>query len=303
MRRLIRVTAFLLCGAVLLAVGLYPKESTATATEPVVVRVWNVDTFEGGKGSRASFLKKVALRAESQRTGVYYMVTSYTAEGARAAYERGDRPDVLSFGVGLDCFAESSFPLNARFAGGEADGKCIAYPWCRGGYALFSLTDDFSEAGKTAISEGGTNLVSVAAAMSGIAGEPCDSLAAYVGFLGGEYRYLLGTQRDMCRFSARSVDVFYRPLPVYCDLYQYVSVLSSERKEACDLFVETLLSEKTQSELSSIGMYSASETGEFPGRPEWTLSAFASPQALEELRNLASSGAEIKIIANYLKSI
>ena len=44
-----------------------------------------MDTFEGGKGSRTSFLQRVARLAEHGNT--YYRVLSYTAEGAQAAMQ------------------------------------------------------------------------------------------------------------------------------------------------------------------------------------------------------------------------
>ena len=94
--------------------------------------------FEGGKGSRTAFLKSVARELKGE---AYYLVTSYTLEGALSAFAEGDAPDVLSFGVGLSEFAERLLPLPYSFAGGELGGKTLAYPWCMGGYYLFSLTD------------------------------------------------------------------------------------------------------------------------------------------------------------------
>lgn len=193
-----------------------------------VVRVWNIDTFEGGKGSRTAFLKSVARELQGE---AYYLVTSYTLEGALSAFAEGEAPDVLSFGVGLSEFAERLLPLPYSFAGGELGGKTLAYPWCMGGYYLFSLTD-FEGEGRTALSVGGENLPAVAARLEGITGEETESVAAYTGFLSGKYRYLLGTQRDVCRFQARGVSVQARPLTKYCDLYQYIGILSAEKREA-----------------------------------------------------------------------
>ncbi len=73
----------------------------------------------------------------------------------------------------------------------------------------------------------------VAAALNNLSGEEIDSLSAYVAFLNGKYRYLLGTQRDRCRFVSRGVEVYEKPLNEFCDLYQYVSVLSAEKRSEC----------------------------------------------------------------------
>ena len=203
---------FVLVAVIVLIVVFFPHKKEDEPTQKRVVRIWNVDTFEGGKGSRTSFLRRVALKAEKDNEGVYYFISSYTLEGANAAFEAGEAPDLLSFGIGLSAFAEMSLPLPYSFAGGNTDAGCLAYPWCGGGYYLFSLKDNFEEEGITVISKGGNNLPEVAASMAGITGELAESNAAYVGFLSGKYRYLLGTQRDECRFAARGVSVYKKPL-------------------------------------------------------------------------------------------
>ena len=138
LRGICRAVPFLLLAAVVLAVALFPRQSAAEGESVRIVRVWNVDTFEGGKGSRTAFLKRAAELAERGRTGVRYLVTSVTAEGVLDALGRGELPDVLSYGGGLSAFEPHCLPLGERFAGEDR-----ALPWCRGEYYLFSLTDDF----------------------------------------------------------------------------------------------------------------------------------------------------------------
>ena len=116
------------------AVIVFVPQKSEKAEARTVVRVWNIDTFEGGKGSRTAFLKSVARELKGE---VYYLVTSYTPEGALSAFAEGEAPDILSFGVGLSEFAERLLPLKREFAGGELGGKTLAYPWCMGGYYLF----------------------------------------------------------------------------------------------------------------------------------------------------------------------
>ena len=276
----------LLAAAVIVFVPQKSKEAEART----VVRVWNIDTFEGGKGSRTAFLKSVARELQGE---AYYLVTSYTLEGALSAFAEGEAPDVLSFGVGLSEFAERLLPLPYSFAGGELGGKTLAYPWCMGGYYLFSLTD-FEGEGRTALSVGGENLPAVAARLEGITGEEAESVAAYTGFLSGKYRYLLGTQRDVCRFQARGVSVQARPLTKYCDLYQYIGILSSEKRDASLAFVEALLSPEVQGRLSQIGMFPLENNA------ERTVSVFLSSEALGRLAAAAREG---DVPEKYLKSI
>ena len=277
---------FVLAAAVLV----FLPQKSGEAEARTVVRVWNIDTFEGGKGSRTAFLKSVARGLQGE---AYYLVTSYTLEGALSAFAEGEAPDVLSFGVGLSAFAERLLPLPYSFAGGELGGKTLAYPWCMGGYYLFSLTD-FEGEGRTALSVGGENLPVVAARLEGIAGEETESVAAYTGFLSGKYRYLLGTQRDVCRFQARGAIVQARPLTKYCDLYQYIGILSSEKREASLAFVEALLSPEVQGRLSEIGMFPLENNA------ERTVSVFSSREALGQLAAAAREG---DVPEKYLKSI
>ena len=272
------------------AVIVFLPQKSKQAEARIVVRVWNIDTFEGGKGSRTAFLKSVARELKGE---AFYLVTSYTLEGALSAFAEGDAPDVLSFGVGLSEFAERLLPLPYSFAGGELGGKTLAYPWCMGGYYLFSLTD-FEGDGRTALSVGGENLPAVAARLEGIAGEETESVAAYTGFLSGKYRYLLGTQRDVCRFQARGAIVQARPLTKYCDLYQYIGILSSEKRDASLAFVEALFSPEVQGRLSQIGMFPLENNA------ERTVSVFSSREALGRLAAAAREG---DVPEKYLKSI
>ncbi len=289
------VLPFLIIAAL---VGVYfclPCEEEGKAAEKTIVEVWNIDTFEGGKGSRTSFLNRVARRAETD--GVYFYVLSYTAEGAREAFSRGVFPDMLSFGAGLGEIAERCLPLPFSSAGGEVGGTCLATAWAAGKYFLFSLTDGFTEEGNTAISVGGANLPAVAARLSGIEGEELPSTEAYVRFLNGEFRYLLGTQRDECRFLSRGVTVYRRELEAYDDLFQYISILSAKKTEVCMRLVEELLSEETQKSLGEIGMYPPRETG-----GGYTLNVFSSNEAMAELASAAREGKDVKFLEKYLKS-
>ena len=272
------------------AVIVFLPQTAEKAEARTVVRVWNIDTFEGGKGSRTAFLKSVARGLQGE---AYYLVTSYTLEGALSAFAEGEAPDVLSFGVGLSEFAERLLPLKREFAGGELGGKTLAYPWCMGGYYLFSLTD-FEGEGRTVLSVGGENLPAVAARLEWISGEETDSVSAYTGFLSGKYRYLLGTQRDVCRFQARGAIVQARPLTKYSDLYQYIGILSSEKREASLAFVEALLSPEVQGRLSEIGMFPLEK------QAERTVSVFSSREALGRIAAAAREG---DVPEKYLKSI
>lgn len=288
---------------------LYPArtgEKTVQA-EKVVLRLWHVDTFEGGKGSRAAFLNRVARTFESGREGVYIMVETFTKEGVESSLEEGQSPDMISFSCGVEGVAELAKALPFSFVGGRLDDGCYAYPWAAGRYYLFSLTDDFTGINEETLvlSEGGKNIPQAAAALAGLQGEfkRENSTSAYVDFLSGKYRYMLGTQRDVCRFAARGVDVKKKTVEEYSDLFQYISVVSDQAREGevSQKFVNYLLSAEVGEKLSEIGMYPAETV-----KVESTLCAFTDGAGVENLRNVAEQAlvsGDTKILKSYLKPL
>ena len=61
------------------------RESTYTG----VITIWQVDTFEGGTGSRTAWLNKLMSSLESQYNGVYFVVRSMTPERAKTLLASG----------------------------------------------------------------------------------------------------------------------------------------------------------------------------------------------------------------------
>ena len=96
----------------------------------------------------------------------------------------------------------------------------------------------------------------------------------------------------------RGVTVYSQELPEYCDLYQYISVLSREKREDCDAFVDTLLSNDVQTTLSRIGMYPVNG-----GNAKRTVSVFSDRESLRKLAESASGGIAGNFLDKYLKFI
>ena len=115
--------------------------------------------------------------------------------------------------------------------------------------------------------------------------------------MGGEYRYLLGTQRDKCRFASRGALVYAKPLTEFCDLYQYVSVLSEEAYDDALFFVNTLRSEAVQCQLGDIGMLPAA------GAAGYTTGAFMTAETSAALAQAVRAGEPRKNIENFLKTV
>jgi hypothetical protein len=305
---LFRIGCFILIIIALVYALIFPSLTPEAEEQTRVLRLWHIDSFEGGKGSRMSFLKKAARAFEKREGNVYIMVNTYTREGVAEALQRGENADMVSFSCGLDGIAEKCVELPYSFAGGEIGGKTYAYPWCAGQYYYFSKENDFSSlsAEGLLLSKGGENVPAAAAVLSGMAGgeiEAEDSTSAYVDFLNGKYPYMLGTQRDVCRFASRKAEVYTMPVEEYSDLYQYLAVTAQEKEEIslCLSFLNYLLSDEVQAELPSIGMYSAGEV-----TVETTLSAFVDSIGVETFRETAEgalASGEMKILKSCLKSL
>ena len=269
MKRFLRAvrTPFLciLCLAVALFACLYPlrgaSEEEAEAW-PGVLRLWQIDSFEGGRGSRASFLGGVARHYESEG-GMLILVTQHTAESAAYALQDGQTPDLISYGPGFELATEIARPVpDHSFAAGTLGGETYAVPWCRGGYFLLTGDGDFSDisAENTVLSAGRGASVKAAAVLEGWGGDFAvqDSQQAYLSLIGGKYRYMVGSQRDVWRLRTRQFSFTAKPLTAYSDLLQYISVCSEDaRRYAAALsFLELLLSQEIQQTLTKIGMMS-----------------------------------------------
>lgn len=297
----------LLCAAVAALACLYPLRGAGGEEPqgwPGVLRLWQIDSFEGGRGSRASFLNGVARRYEAEG-GMLVLVTAHTAESAAYALQNGQTPDLISYGAGFDLAADVARPLDGyAYAPGMLGGQTYALPWCGGGYFLLTGEGDYSDvsAENTVLGAGRGASVYAAAALEGLKGEFAaqDTLQAYVSLIGGKYRYMVGTQRDVWRLRTRQFSFTAKPLAAYNDLLQYISVCAEDahRYAASLAFLEVLLSQEVQQTLTTIGMmsiqysiyaddavFSAAERG----AARMTVPAFMSAAARAELDACALS--------------
>ncbi len=228
-----------------------------------ILRLWHIDSFEGGTGSRANFLSSVAKEFES-KYGWYVLVTVHSSESAERAISDGNIPDMISFGTYFDAAADHVLPLEKyEFGAASINGKTYAVPWCRGNYFLFGQTGSFSAVNdkNTVVSLGGSALAQAAAYFYGLSGEICcePSVRAYVDLINGKYEFMIGTQRDVYRFRTRNFNIDALPVNEFNDLWQYIGVCSSDPTvyAACQDFLRHLLSENTQKKLTRLGMFSA----------------------------------------------
>lgn len=242
----LRVFLCLLSVAILISIPILAKSGKAENKDEeslIVLNVWEVDSFEGGKGSRANFLQRVG----DELPNCYVKVTTLTAEAARQNLKSGNIPDMISYGAGtfgLEQYINDRDPFSA---------------WCRGGYCLLSIVDsaDFADitSKNTLINCGIDNNVEIAAMFEGLSDAVYEKpTGAYVDLINGKYKYLLGTQRDIFRLQTRGVAFKVKPLTKFNDIYQLISITSKDdgKIESSRKFIAKL--KESWSKLDQIGM-------------------------------------------------
>ena len=260
-----------------------------------VITLWHIDTFEGGTGSRAAWLKEICAGFERKNNGVYIAVEAVSAEKAKKLILSGQRsPDMLSFGSGLEINRELFEKLDITGTSDIApDARCDeAVPWCMGAYVMIGEGDKSrwgidgksitgKKAQKTVYSVGFSSFDGHNS-LKGLF-ENCNhafnSETGLVEYSSKElferYNYsfsvnsMLGSQRDLYRLQslqnkqkAREGTVTYLG---YTDLFQYVGMLKCDNEKKLKTmndFVDYILEPKQQNRLSSVGMLPVTKKAE-----------------------------------------
>ena len=278
------------------------NKPTKTEDYKGIITLWQIDVFEGGTGSRKQFLMKKAREFEKANPGVLVMACDLTVTGAEEKMNKGEYPDLISFGVGVDVKNFSSLKLSNSSKGGKVGDRDFAVSWCRGNYVLILnpklQTEIEGEIDNLLISQSEYTNPLTALLLEEILvknytiKKPMD---AYVQFTTNKVPYFLGTQRDVVRLTNRGMEFSAKPLGNFNDLYQYISITSLDTIKAmyAQKFIDYIVSEKVQSELSSIGMFSEFYTVNYDNismqklsevKNSKTISAFISKEGVENLR-------------------
>ncbi len=265
MKNLVKIISWALLIAILGLTFFMPKNSYGKEINKseykAVLTIWQIDSFEGGKGSRTSFLRGVSLNFSKKYKGVLTLVVSHTVESAKRAIAEGKVPDVVSIGAsGLDfsSFQKEIKNLSAE-GGGVINGKRYFIAWAKGGY--YKITKGDGKKIVTYECENNSPLIALA-----LAGE-CKSVEiksredAFQAFLNSKNATLIGTHRDVYRLQNRNVDCVYTPLGEFCDLYQYALITSKDNEYYSRAFIEYLLLDETQDKLTNLSMFSTVKKG------------------------------------------
>ncbi len=241
------------------------KNNTITLSYRGVLSLWHIDTFEGGVGSRRLFLNNVAKSFEKKNDGVLIMVSNYTVEGAIQNLKDGKRPDMISFGLGVDVSDLCELELEKDEAYASIGERIYATSWCRGGYVLIAKPgvsiDGHKELPSLVVSQGEYSMPMLALALEGFTVKNIKAMApsdAYAEFISGKTPYMLGTQRDLVRLSYKNIQAEVLPLGSFCDLYQYIAVSTDDQNKisVSKEFISFLISEDNQKKLSELRLFS-----------------------------------------------
>lgn len=275
--------------------------------EKKIITIWQIDSFEGGSGSRRQFLLDVARSFEKKNKEVLVTVVSHTINGAETAMQEGVFPDLISYGNGLEIGGVSELSADKKSASGAIGEEQFAAVWCRGVYLSIENPDCKKQyLSETVVSQAEYTLPLAAIVLNGETVEnfcTASPMNAYVKFVEGKAKRLIGTQRDAVRLKNRGFNAKITPIISFSDLNQYISVTSTTAEKAvfAERFINYLLSDEIQKTLYKINMFSPyvdveydDETFAEISRAEIksTVSAFLSKKELADLRADAASAAQ-----------
>lgn len=240
------------------------KESFAKT----VLSLWHCDTVPGGKNSRATILKDIAYEFHQRDKDVYVIINVYDFEEMVQKLKEGEYPDLISFGNN----SQDVLPYLMEYKGDVAffeelesavsvQGKIMAVPWCYGKYYKIcgeksflyckDLTIPFAFI-KSAKEENKQEKVEI---KNGI--EDC--------YLGGikNGNAFIGTNRELTKILTR-VDNNKMNMPEILEIEEYSDLINaigickdSQKVKECQRFLAYLQSEKAQSKVARLNLFSS----------------------------------------------
>lgn len=308
-----------------------------------VLKLWHIETFEGGAISRASFLNSRAKEFEKNNKGTYISITTLTVEQLIDRLASGEQFDLISYSVGVGALIVDKLleyklydGLLRLKRGGYYNEKQLAVPYMHGGYGLISLsgmTDKVTNFKSPlesvfdshyinsknnsfvySLNVGFSDYIQPLIALRFNTAKNCTNTAnisietnktqyeAYTELLSTRFStFTLGSQRDVVRLDNKVNNGLmekysFTPLADFTDLVQYISVGRTVNSNISAKFIEYLLSDKSQSQLSKVGMlsptmnlYSSSNMyllEQALSNPS-TINVFTSLDRLQQLRQLS----------------
>ena len=231
-----------------------------------IMELWNVDTFEGGSNSRASFLEKCAIQYEKNNKGKFFIIKNYTPQQALNKLSQNNIPSMISFGMGFGKSIKNYLIKmknhNVRsdlMECGRLNNVTFAVPYILGGYSLIYSGDEIDN-----VTVFNSEYISPTEAikylnLTKISQSNLGSFDVYDGYVNQKYSCILGTQRDVYRCNNRNKNGKgnnkFKYIEGYSDLLQFIGITSYEWQEECENFVDFILSDTCQNALTQINMF------------------------------------------------
>ena len=306
MLRLSRLIVGVLCIIVLIISPFISKNYNAPLGQEknyqTVLTVWQIDSFSGGTGNRASFLRDVANQYTKKNTGVLMLVSKHTVQSLTTSITKGEYPDIISIGPsGIDF---SSLQRQMASVDVEGDGvinkKRYFTSWAKGGYFLISRQN--VKADKTFIVEGEYNSGVIALLLSDKKVENpviVNAEDGLNGFIFDGKSSLIATQREIVRLRNKGVEFTAQALDGYSDLYEYALITSQDHIKylyAKD-FCEYLISSEVQSKLTELLLFPTNYTNLYTAddvysslenkKIKYTISPFSKKEDINKIKEVA----------------
>ena len=118
-----------------------------------VLEMWNVESFEGGVGSREAWLTNRAAKFETANKGLFVHVTTLTVEQVKTKLAEGQTFDMICFSRGVGNLVKERLTTYKGNVGaikdnylisGQLEGSLYAVPLYSGAYCLFARTEQLS---------------------------------------------------------------------------------------------------------------------------------------------------------------
>ena len=178
MRRFLNIILCFLCVSIVVGVPFIKidrQKIKGKNNYKTILQIWNIDSFEGGVGSRTSFLRNISVKFSSKNKEVLCLVVNHTKESANNLLKKGEVPDIISSGIcGVEC-SKYLKPLNQKGFndGGVVNNKRYFISWCKGGYFKITKNVENLNIKETIIKEEKNSLASLSFILEDV---KCDNI-------------------------------------------------------------------------------------------------------------------------------
>lgn len=267
------------------------KYLSKLTSEQVVIDLWHIESFEGGKKSRKKYLEEIGIKFNKINPNIFVSVWPLTEEQLFLNLQNGLLPDAFSFSVGSGSLLTSylkTLPTNINVRENlqeysKINKQILAYPYMLSCYVAISKNStqnnlkailnskvEKNKFGYTFCTQTNINVAQVLLESNiqninrNLFLNSSSTYQSYTNFVLGKANTLIGTMRDYYRCKNREElgkihSCYYEPLTVYSDLIQYIGInknISETKSTACQNFLNYLLNSNSQNLIKDYGLFS-----------------------------------------------